>query len=519
MKKFLLVSAAALAVLVGAGWVILSRPGASDALGEWVARQAVAIAEAYIVPDVEFESFRYRSPGTLELSGLTLTAPDGTQVVRAGLARVILAETPALNQPITIETIELENATLRLLAAPGGGFKGLVPFVEGEAAADPEGVEENVRLSRVLRIQSLSLKNGSLEYDDGTGAPPMVLQGVSLQTGIGRGEAGDEWYPLDIESSAGDASLARLALKGALNVDTLVARLENLNLKMHLQESSYGVLPPSLQQTLREHDARGQLEISATGDLALQSIAASRLQSTMTLRDFNVASGEYRLPIDSAEFPMSISEGRLSMSTGTISTLGGAVRATNLTAELAQAGMPIRFDWQAENLDLQRMLRVATPSGEAPKLAGIVASSGQVRTALASPKEQLAGGGELTLREGRLTIIPVIQELAEAMNLFTDLVRSAGAGSTVDARFDLEPRGVALRELAVDTPVAAARGGGTIGFDGSLDLLVNGGPLEKTQGLFGKIGEAIGQVSDKLMKYHITGSVGDPEVRVRPLGL
>ncbi len=521
MKKMMLIVLVVPAIAAGA-WFALTRSGASDALGEWVARQVVAVAEAYIVPDVAFDGFRYRAPGTLELTGVTLTAPDGTEVVRAGLVRVTLAEAPSMNKPIAIEKIELKDATLRLLATKDGGFKGLVPFVEGQAIEKPESVDENLRLSRVFRVRSLSLENGSLEYDDGTGAPPMILSGLTLQTGVDppRGTGGDEgWYSIDTETVVGDKSLAHMSAKGKLNIDSMAAKFERLALSMRLDESTYKALPPRVQQALKEFDARGQLDVTASGDVSLNGSSGTRLETKVALKEFNVASGEYRFPIDSAEFPISISEGRATMPEGAASLLGGVLRVKNLAVELGQAGMPTRLEWDAQSLDLQKMLRIATPRGEPPKLAGIVASSGRAQTALASPKESLSGGGVMTLREGRLIVIPMFKQMAEMIGVYDEAEQAGANTSTVDAAFDLTPAGIVLTETTVDTPVAVARGTGTIGFDGSLDLLINAGPMEKAQGLFGKLGEAIGKVTDKLMKYHITGRVGEPKVTVRPLGL
>lgn len=518
MKKFTIILLVVLALAVGA-WFAYTRLGASDALGDWVARQVVAVAEAYIVPDVEFDGFRYRAPGTLELTGVTLTAPDGTEVVRAGFVRVTLAETPSMNKPIAIEAIVLKDATLRLLTTKEG-FKGLVPFVEGQAIEKPETVDENLRLSRVFRIRSLTLENGLIEYDDGSGAPPMILTGLTLTTGVNPGSGGEEgWYAIDTETTAGDKSLAHMSAKGKLNIDTMAATFERVALSMRLDESTYKALPPQVQKPLRDYEARGQLDVTASGDVALTGGAGTRLDARVSLKEFSVASGEYRFPIDSAEFPVSISEGRATMPEGVASLLGGTLRIKNLAAELDQAGMPARLDWDAQGLDLQRMLRVATPQGEPPKLAGIVATSGSASTALASAKASLSGSGVLTLREGRLIVLPIVKQFAEAMGVFNEATKSMTSDSTVDAAFALKPVGVVLTETTVDTPFAVARGTGTIGFDGSLDLMVNGGPMEKAQGLFGKVGDAIGKMTDKLLKYHVTGRVGEPKVTVRPLGM
>ena len=69
------------------------------------------------------------------------------------------------------------------------------------------------------------------------------------------------------------------------------------------------------------------------------------------------------------------------------------------------------------------------------------------------------------------------------------------------------------------TALMAVRGGGVIGFDDSLNLILNGGPLERLQESLGMVGRAFGHVTDRIVRYHVTGTTEHPVVRIRPFGL
>jgi hypothetical protein len=62
--------------------------------------------------------------------------------------------------------------------------------------------------------------------------------------------------------------------------------------------------------------------------------------------------------------------------------------------------------------------------------------------------------------------------------------------------------------------VMAARGKGRVGLDKSLDLLLNGGPLEKVQSMLGSVGAMLGKVTDSLTHYRVTGTVGHPVISI-----
>lgn len=490
-----------------------------SAVDEWVARQVTRIANAYLVPEIQFDSFAYSHPGVLEMKGARLVAPDAekSRVLEAKLLRVTLAEIPTFGQPVVIERIDLEGAALRVLRDPAtGGFKALVPFVRGENLKDQDRVDAQVQLSKVFRIKKLTLKDGELQYNDGTGPEMMTIKGVSLDLDVEPdGGSGAGWYAVKLDLDR--APVFAIKADARVNIDTLEAELHPLTLGVTLNDQGYSALPPEVQRPLREMDARGAVGITINGRAAMSNALGSSLAGAITLDGFNVAAGEYRLPIDSGVANFTLAEGKAAFSRFEVKMLTGTASLNGLTAGLADAARPVSFTWNAENLELEELLRTKTTEGKPPQLAGKFGSTGSAQGSLAAMPGSLSGGGKLTVREGRLVNIPSIAQITAMLNA---LGGDTGALTDVaDVEFDLTGEGVNITKGTTTTPMIQARFTGMIRYDQKLDLLANAGPMEKVQSMLGKVGEIVGGVTDKLVKYHIGGVLGEPVVEVRPFGL
>lgn len=523
MKKAMLWILAVAAVFLSGVilFVVLIVPRLGKSLGgsgvdEWVARQVAAIANSYLVPELQFDGFEYRHPGVLELRNVRFVAPDAprTRVVEAALLRVTLAEVPRFGKPIIIERVDLDRAALRLLRDTStGGFKGLVPFVKGDNIRNQDSVPSDVRLSDVFKIKKLTLTDGMLQYNDGAGPEMMTLTGLALDLDVSPDPSAHGWYGLDLNLDR--PPVFALGGKGRFNIDTLDAELSPLKLSLALNDQGYGALPPELQRTLKEHDARGSLAFTITGGASVREFHTSSLRADVSLEGFNVAAGEYRLPIDSAKALVTLGAGKVALSGARASLLTGAVSLDEFVAELNNPARPFSLTWNASDLELRELLRTKTTPGQPPRLAGKFNSTGKAGGFLMSVPGSLGGSGTLRVRDGRLVNIPILSDLMEAMNV---LNKAMGTGykleDTADVDYDLTGQGFKITRGEAQTQVASARFTGTISYTGDLDLSANAGPLEKVQGLLGDIGKAVGKVTDRLMKYRITGPASDPKVSV-----
>lgn len=530
MKKLLWVLVVAVTFVSGLAvffWVIAPRIKqtiSGTAVDEWVARQVTRIANAYLVPEIQFDKFTYTHPGVLEMHGARLVAPDSekTKVVEARLMRVTLAEVPTFGQPIVIERVDLEGAALRLLRDPAtGGFKALVPFVKGENIKDQDRVDAQVQLSTVFKVKKVTLRDGELQYNDGAGPEMMTIKGVTLDMDVepdsAAGASGGGWYAVKFDLDR--APVFSVKADARVNVDTLEAEFRPLSLAVMLNDEGYQALPPEVQRPLREHDARGEMSVVLDGRVALRDFAASKLNAAASLNNFNVAAGEYRLPIDNAQAKFDLSNGTASFSQCEASMLTGSVKAEGLSVNIAEASRPFSMSWSASGLELRELLRTKTSAGEAPKLAGKFNGSGNVRGSLSALPGALSGSGKIEVRDGRLVAVPVLTDLMEQMDVLGKMTGVNTLQDAADVEFDLTGEGVQITKGSAETPVATAKFTGLIRYDTTLDLTANAGPLEKVQGLLGKVGGIIGEVTDKLVKYRITGRASDPKIEVKPLGL
>ena len=80
-------------------------------------------------------------------------------------------------------------------------------------------------------------------------------------------------------------------------------------------------------------------------------------------------------------------------------------------------------------------------------------------------------------------------------------------------------QGIQVDSSQLETGALLARGKGLITYQMDLDLNINAGPMEKLQSLLGKVGKVIGEITDQLVTYHVTGKINAPKVKVKPLGV
>ncbi|MDX2118443.1 MAG: hypothetical protein SFY96_09705 [Planctomycetota bacterium] len=532
-KAFKFVVALVVLVALAVGGFLFYRSQNAASVDTWIGKQLVGIVSSYIVPTIEFDTVKYNAPYGVSLRNVTLTAPDGTRVVKVAALDVELAEIPSIGKPIVIKNVLLTGGDVNLIASKDGGFKGLVPFSKVSAvdatkasangkeaiAKVEEKIDPNFRLSNTIRLEKVSFKDVALAYDASDGNPPMKIEGLSLDLAVSPDAKDPGWYAID--TAFGRAPQAQFVVKGRLNIDTLTADLAQTTMTAELGPDTLSSLPGQLQTLLKEHDARGKMVANISGILPVKDINAADVKANVTITALNVAGGEFRLPIDNLAINATLKSGTLEFDQ-TANLIKGAVISRG-TLQLASTDKPLQATWTARNLDLRELLR-AQKSGEPPKLAGILNSQGSATSSLNDPKGKLAGNGDLEIKDGRLILLPGLSDLAEKLGLAGSLLGNTDVNHALTATYDLGPAGIMLKDSELTTPVIAARAKGKIGFDQQLDLAVNAGPLEKMQGLLGKagkVGKLLGdltKVTDKLVTYRVTGPANKPELSVAPLG-
>jgi hypothetical protein len=504
------------ALLLGVRMFITGAAGFDD----WVMRQVVGVAQAYLVPTIEFDDFEFAAPGTATYHGVRLTAPDGTRVVDAGELIVTLAELPRRGEPIVIEGITIRDGALRLVASPDDpdvAFKGLSPFVKKSAFKRQETLPREARLSETLRMRSITLDNAGVIFDPNDGQPPMRLDALTMTMTINPGTSdGKTWHALDIDIDRG--ALFKVAVDGRVDLDGLAVELKAMTLRVDVGSGSVAALPPQLQQILKDHDAQGVLEIHLSGAAALERWRESELGGAITIDRFNLALGEHRLPIDTGSIPFRISASTAVVGPTRLEIHGGRVDGV-ISADLARASMPAKAEWSIDGLDLREFLRTATAAHEPPKHAGLLSSFGSVSADLTGLPGTIDGLGELHITQGRLINFPGIQQINKALDLVTMSDGNAALRDRFDAEFQLTATGVRIQSSQLESQSLLARGTGMLYYNRTLDLRLNAGPMEKLESVLGKVGKAIGSITDQLVTYHVTGTLSDPKLTVKPMGL
>jgi len=531
----------ALVAVALAAFLLLPRDVAPKLIGregridDWIGRVLIGIVNTYLEPQLSFVALDYTPPGAVQLRDAALTARDGTRVMAFDAFGLTLAEMPRYGEPVVIEEVSLGRGTVNLIRDPlGGGFRGLTPFVKAgpsqsftaaaPAPAPPtaqprDELPHRFQLSDVLRLRRIEVRELALRYDPGDGRPPMVLDGITTTLTIvpDTEQAEPGWYALSCNMDRGD--LFRLTFAGRLNLDTFVADVDAARLHLTVSPETIARLPPELQELLRRHEAAGRLTVYLHGRIPLTRWVDGEAQIQVELEEFEVAAGDYRLPIDGLTTEMKLSGGRLELTSLLAKLLKGTLRLKGYI-DVGGDGRPASLEWAADDVDLNALLRRHGRSEEeqASELTGRLSTLGVVNATLADAPRSLSGAGQVRIRDGRLLWIPIVQQLTDAMRSAMRL--PAGRGQPdhrADIAFNFQTAGVRVTRGEVRTTLLAARGTGLVGYDGSLDLRVHAGPLERLQSLLGDIGGAIARATDRLVTYHITGTMRQPVVSVSVL--
>ncbi|MEM9372362.1 MAG: AsmA-like C-terminal region-containing protein [Planctomycetota bacterium] len=488
--------------------------GGESRLLDYLGTQLVGIANAQLVPELSFETIRYEPPFTVSLGGVRLTAPDGTDVLDLGDLTVTLAEVPKVGEPIRIASIGLRDGAVNLIRDESvGGLRGFAPLIEpGPRREQAARAQPEFKLSNVLVLNRLTIDAVDLVYDAGDGSEPMRLDALSADLDIVQSSGTEEgWYELAF--SSGREPGLELDVDGRLNIDTFELVLDAAVARTTLDNRTANTLPQQLASIVSRYQLRGELRTELTGRVPLLEPAETALDIRSTLVGGRGVFGDYQIPLETVELDARLDAGMLDVDSLSAAALGGTL---DIDGRVVFGG-DVSIGWNLSGMQLQELL-ASRPADRPPALAGVMASNGHVRFALGSPTGDLSGVGDIDIRNGRLADVPVLTDLIEVMEvagvLQGDPYRDAFASPLT-----FSPAGVTLEGFEFTTPAVDARGSGTIGYTGSLDLRINGGPVEALQNKMGDFGRILGIVTDSVLTYRVEGTVSEPEVAVQPFGI
>lgn len=520
LRKVIMAAAilAGVAVLAVAGiwFFIASQSAAALALRDHVARSIVGVVGAYLEPSLDYDTVELELPGTVRFTGARLTSADGVDVLDLDRLVITLAEIPVMGRPVQISRVEAEGGSINLIQDAEGNFRGLEPLIKPGVREGTADIPSDSRLSNVLRLEHISIADIALAYDDGSGSPPMRIEGFGADLAIAPdADNRPGWHTLRIDT--GRSPGLTLDIEGSFHIDSLTAEIDRGACTIDLDESTTASLPPPIQELIRATEASGRANAGFAGTVPLQNITHASLGIDLNLDAFHIARGDYRLPIESFKGRIDLAHGAANMTEAVANTMGGHATISANT-QLDREGMPMSARWSISGVSLGQALRASTPAGQAPELAGTLTGDGLIDAALDDPLATISGSGELHVRDGRLMVLPGIAELLHEFGL-SEISGSSELNHRADAAFELTPTGVLVTNSEIVAGVIAGQATGTLGYDGSLNMLVNAGPLKRLQNALGAVGNILGKITDQLVKYRLSGTLDTPTVTVVPLGV
>lgn len=572
LLKVLLGLVLGVVLLVGALFI----PGVANLLGlsGFVTQQVERLADDFLNPRLTIGSITYVFPRGAILYDVTLTQDD-TTILHIKRAKIALERLPISSQQVRFSGFYLEDPVLRLQVDDQGDLIGWSDFVKEEPgdasdradrASDHFAVDRIVMTNATIEYADQRVESGAMKIDgfnlDVEAKPSTAKAGAAEVAAAPKGSVkpspenppiptGAGWYRLS--TTIDRAPIVTIDLDMAMSIDTLDLVFKQATMNTTMTKENYQVLPPQLQEFVTEHSITGDLSVHTTGYLDIDDPLEGPLLINVSLTNGAITGDGNQLEVKSlggsgrmsddelvfediqgsilkggvyADFLLRLADGAVPAGTRRPETDADAARppATNpggadsgptdtQRARRDNRAFSIISGLQLKDLDLATLTRNRPARN---RLVGKLTLDVEAVGNVARWPKTLRGDGELQVRDARLTGLGLVSGLSSAMRVVT-LQRQHQ--DRMVANFDLTPTGVELSHFNLVTSTMAVRGAGVIGFDGSLNLILNGGPLERIQESLGAVGHALGRVTDRLVRYQVQGTTEDPVVHVRPFGL
>jgi hypothetical protein len=477
----------------------------AGAIEAWCGEQTKVLANEILRPQLQFADIEYRAPATVVFMDVELV-DDGVAFLTAQEARVTFAEVPEAGQPLVIESVELEDSTLLLRALANGALLGFNDFFDADADLETATDEAGTPLSTSFAMRRVRIINGAIVYElaDGTA---MRLDEIDVEMDCDP-KTDPGWYAVNLEMSRRD--LVTLKTTSRLNIDDVVLEIEDSTFEIALAPERYEVLPPELQAAVREYEVRGHLTLRTQGTLPLTKPISGDLRIEGSLEDASVSFGAYVVPVESLDLRVHLQHEEIRIEQLAYAGLGGTIELDGML--LPQDDWSFDVNLRAHGVRMERLFRPV--EGEEPKYAGRIDLEGVVRGALSDLRNRLRGAGDGTIKEGRLVNFPMMSVLVGAVG-----GEMWGQKDRLKMHLELYANRVEYSDLEVVSAAIGARGKGTQYFDGRWQYTVNAGPLVRAEASLGPIGDLFGKITDKLVKYEITGKGDESSFTVKPFGI
>ena len=575
MKKFLII---VLILIIAAAVTLYFTSGI---LKRFVANRVQEIAAGYLNPELVIEDFTYVFPFTVNVKNLSLQqdgvkiveVPAGT-IVLEGIpitSRQVRFEKFVLESPTLRISVNEADEVIGwgdLLKPDDAPDSADVPIRNSEAFAVNAITIENGTIEytdvdnpdRAMQLDGINLAidaKRTTEQDQTDSITDRLKNNlkqdatkpefeVELPEGAPEIPTGENWY--QIETTLDRAPIIKISIDGGLDIDTGNILLRSLLITAKLDPEAVEVLPPQAQEYVENNDVNGQLEMQIWGSLVVDDMLEGPLDLKTRLTDAKIGGEEGYLEINELNSLIKLRSDLLVMTKLESDLLGGTLsgdgqilladeparpagrpttekeanQSTNQATEdagnqppplmiPAQPAFTTIFGLQLKKINLQAF---TSTKAENSRLRGDLDVDVEAAGIASEFPRTLSGTGRIDITNGRLANIPVISALGRVMNVI--LLRDANNDQLL-IDLELRPDGVVMPQISLVAGLMAARGRGIVRFDDTMDLVLNGGPMERLQQSIGALGRALGALTDRIVRYQITGPVGSPRVRVSVL--
>ena len=577
-RKILIATASTIAVIGATTPIWL--PMVANLAEPTIRRQVLAIASELLKPRVEVGRLNYSFPLSVDIVDLRLIGTDekNQDVVLLDAPRVgiTLDRLPILAGPLVFRNFELENVKVQILAESSGSIVGWADLLADNDSSDDDSSSDDRPVSEIFSIDRIAVDDLTLEYALIDNPNRMVLDKLDFVVDnkgkkgtstidLGRGPG---WYAVDTVLER--KGLFEIKVDGGLDIDSLVVELASLDVDLTIDEQSIGFLPPQFQGIVKDRQVRGSLDGTVKGTFSLDDPRSDKTNFSADIRPTSLAIDDYLVEIDKAKIDGRYQDEVFLIDPIEAHAFDGVLKGTVRIADekrrgLSQEELETLKPPQGENVtaptsinpeiekriaDLQDLsdkfvptgafdsaLEIATglrmfssldidkvqlskihrtKSDDPQKISGELSAGIETDTNLGRPLVMLGGGGQLEVVNGRFTGGPLVTALSKVMRVVT---LSATEKDWLVTEFTIRDERIQIQSIEALAGPIGARGRGWIGFNGQMDLELNGGPLEGLQATAGKIGQLTGLITDRFAKYVVTGPIRNPSVKVAPFGI
>ena len=525
-------------------------------LENFVRVQIEQVAADYLRPKLTIGGLRYAFPKTVYVTDLKLVQDD-VALIDIPSGSITIRSIPLSSGQVRFQKIYMDTPKFRFVVNKNGSLVGWGNLFKTSEDRETEG-RGDVKLSNYFAIEEIAVTDATVQYQDlRAGEQKMMIDKFALAINAEKSQKADantsaeadnpnrptmptgkSWY--QITTKIDRDPLLAIDVDARLNIDTGDLVFGALDIDARLARDNDSILPPQVQTFVQKYDIAGELELNVAGTLQSDDPLGGPLNIDVELSEATIGSDGNLLKVQSIIGKGGLRDDLLTFDQIEGDILGGKLHAdfelllddriASKTARpktdadtpavvaprekiIGNQAFSIACGLQLEDVYLQELLTKASAN---ERLTGTLNLDVEASGIVSEWPRTLQGDGAIDITEGQLASIPIISALGRAIGA---VLLQPEHNDQFSSDFELRPDGVVLEQFSLISGLMAARGRGVIRFNNTLEMIVNGGPMERIQKSLGALGRALGNLTDRIVRYRVTGSLESPSVRIRPLGI